>query len=56
MSPYKRVGKTVYKKTSHGLVKKGSSKSASKAKAYMKALYVHSKDTRGTGTKTRKGK
>ena len=42
--PYKRIGKTVYKKTSKGLKKKGSSKSIAKAKAYMKALYANSKD------------
>lgn len=36
--PYKRVGKTVYKKVD-GLKKKGSSKSAAMAKKYMRALY-----------------
>lgn len=41
---YIRKGKTVYKKTSSGLVKKGSSKTATGAKEYMKALYAHSKD------------
>jgi hypothetical protein len=42
--PYERKGTTVYKKTSKGLVKKGSSKTVVGAKDYMKALYAHSKD------------
>ena len=36
--PYKRKGKTVYKKV-NGLKKKGSSKTTAKAKAYLRALY-----------------
>ena len=35
--PYKRVGKTVYKKTD-GLEKKGASKTTAKAKAHMNVL------------------
>ncbi len=35
--PYKRVGKTVYKKVD-GWVKKGSSKSVGTAKAYIRLL------------------
>jgi len=42
--PYIRRGKTIYKKVGGHLVKKGSSKSVTGAKRYMKALYVHSKD------------
>lgn len=42
--PYIRRGKTVYKKVGKKLVKKGSSKTIAKAKAYMRALYSHSKD------------
>lgn len=41
--PYVRKGNTVYKKVGKRLVKKGSSKTASKAVAYMKALYAHEK-------------
>ena len=36
--PYKRVGKTVFKKV-NGLKKKGSSKTTAGAKKYMRALY-----------------
>ena len=35
--PYKRVGKTVYKKVD-GLQKKGTSKTATKARAHMRVL------------------
>ena len=35
--PYKRVGKTVYKKVD-GLKKKGTSKTTAKAKAHMRVL------------------
>ena len=42
--PFKRIGKTVYKKVRGHLVKKGSSKSVAKAKAYLRALYSHSND------------
>ena len=41
--PYVRKGKTVYKRTSSGLKKKGSSKSVAGAKKYMRALYANSK-------------
>ena len=37
MSPYKRVGKTVYKKTD-GLEKKGTSETTEKAKAHLRVL------------------
>jgi len=36
--PYKRIGRTVYKKTD-GLKKKGTSSSVKGAKAYLRALY-----------------
>lgn len=42
--PYVRKGNTVYKKEGKRLIKKGSSKTAGKAKRYMKALYAHAKD------------
>jgi hypothetical protein len=42
--PYERKGTTIFKKTSNGFVKKGSSKTVAGAKDYMKALYAHSKD------------
>jgi len=42
--PFVRKGKTIYKRVGKRLVKKGSSKTIAKAKAYMRALYAHSKD------------
>lgn len=43
--PFVRKGKTVFKRTKSGkLKKKGSSKSVAKAKAYQRALYANSKD------------
>ena len=42
--PFVKKGNTVYKKVGGKLVKKGSSKTATGAKKYMKALYAHSKD------------
>jgi len=45
--PYVRKGTTVYKKQQSGghthLVKVGTSKTVAKAKAYVRALYVHTK-------------
>lgn len=46
MSPYRRVGKTVYKKEGGHLISKGTSATIEKAKAHMKALYAHSSDTK----------
>jgi len=53
MSPYKRVGKTVYKKVD-GLKKKGTSKTTTKAKAYMRALYHAEGGGQFTRTKKKK--
>lgn len=51
--PYKRIGKTVYKRVD-GLKKKGSSKTTTMAKKYMRALY-HAEGG-GKFTKRKRGK
>lgn len=56
MSPYRLKGKTVYKKV-NGLKKKGTSKSASKAKRYLNLLrgVEHGwRPTRSAGRKRRR--
>jgi hypothetical protein len=50
--PYKRVGKTVYKKTD-GWTKKGTSKSVAKAKAHLMVLQGIEHGWRPTGKKKR---
>lgn len=42
--PFKRKGKCVFKITKKGKQKKGCSKTAAKAKKYVKALYANSDD------------
>jgi hypothetical protein len=44
--PYVRKGNVVYKREGGRLIKKGSSKSVSMAKRYMRALYANSKDAK----------
>jgi len=51
--PYKRVGKTVYKK-SNGWHKKGKSKSVKKAKAYMSLLQGVEHGWKPTGKRARR--
>lgn len=46
--PYKRVGKTVYKKTD-GWTKKGASRSVAKAKSYIRTLRAVHRGWRPTG-------
>ncbi|MBC8386595.1 MAG: hypothetical protein H8E13_00890 [Actinobacteria bacterium] len=48
--PYKRVGKTVYKKT-NGLTRKGTSKTVSKAKSYRRTLEAIHSGWKPTGKK-----
>lgn len=48
--PYKRIGKTVYKKTD-GWTKKGTSKTLAKAKSYLAVLQGIEKGWRPTGKK-----
>lgn len=50
--PYKRKGKTVYKKV-NGLKKKGKAKSTAKAKAYMNLLRGVEHGWKPTGKKAR---
>ena len=50
--PYKRVGKTVFKKVD-GLQKKGTSKSVSKAKAHLRVLQGVERGWVPTGAKAR---
>ena len=42
--PYKRLGKTVYKKTSKGWVKKATASSVENAKKMIKLLYAKEKN------------
>ena len=51
--PYKRKGKTVYKKV-NGLKKKGKAKSVRKAKAYMNVLRGVEHGWKPTGKKARR--
>ena len=50
MSPYKRVGKTVYKKAD-GLESKGTSKTIEKAKAHLRVLQGVERGWKPTGKK-----
>ena len=55
MSPYKRIGRTIYKKVD-GLQKKGTSKTMAKAKAHQRVLNAVERGWKPTGKPAKKKK